>query len=166
FDFCKTKELEHNQSGLKINLNVHDPEIKLDSRWHKLERVLSNLVNNSVESYSSNRPTLVDIDLFQVNEEISIIVRDYGCGIDINSRKSLFKQNFSTKPSGNGIGLFQAKAYLESIGGKIKYNPKEKGTSFKLTFPKIHTSIINQGELSSEPQHFQYSSEHSEKVLQ
>lgn len=51
-------------------------------------------------------------------------------------REKLFAPFESTKTAGMGIGVFESKEYVESIGGKLQVVSQEaKGTIFSVMLP-------------------------------
>jgi CheY-like chemotaxis protein len=75
-------------------------------------------------------------------ENVLIRVSDTGIGIDPSLGDLVFNQFYqseneiSRKKDGLGIGLPIAKAFIESMGGKLWYEPGNgSGTSFNVMFP-------------------------------
>jgi len=61
---------------------------------------------------------------------------DNGPGIRSDHMERIFKPDFTTKPTGNGLGLWLVKTQLEQIGGTINaYSEFGKGASFVITVP-------------------------------
>lgn len=64
-----------------------------------------------------------------------ITVDDTGCGIPDSDLERVFEKGYSTKGEGRGTGLFQVKAMVENMGGKIVVESQEGvGTSFSVSF--------------------------------
>lgn len=114
------KRYEHCDTNVNIQLNISScsydsfAEINIGS----FKRVLSNLINNSIESISSNG--LVTINL-ESNEKNTIInINDNGCGIPDEILPKITNQGFSfNKKNGAGFGLSYAKKYIEQLGGEL-----------------------------------------------
>lgn len=89
----------------KINLGV-------------FKRILSNLINNSVEAMNSDG--LVNIGIQCNAQYIEITIEDNGCGIPPNILPKITTDGFSFgKKSGAGFGLSHAKQHLEKINGTL-----------------------------------------------
>ena len=72
-----------------------------------------------------------DGDFYRVN------VDDNGDGVTEENQKNLFQPNFTTKSSGNGLGLAISKSIIEQSGGNIWYEKSELGGArFSFTLPK------------------------------
>lgn len=114
------KRYEYYKTQVNINLISADysyncfAEINLDS----FKRVLSNLINNSIEAINSNGSVIISLNCNASHVEITI--EDTGCGIPTDILPKVTEQGFSfNKKHGAGFGLSYAKQYIEQIGGKI-----------------------------------------------
>jgi signal transduction histidine kinase len=70
---------------------------------------------------------------------ICIEIRDTGSGIASEHLSQIFDPFFTTKPlnKGSGLGLYNAKLFIEKHGGAISVeSQEEQGTTFKLWLPK------------------------------
>ncbi|MFA6023570.1 MAG: sensor histidine kinase [Candidatus Pacearchaeota archaeon] len=101
-----------------------------------LKTIISNLINNSIESFN-DRPGIVNIQLTSNNCHNIIYINDNGSGLSHNIKNRIFTKGFTTKMTGNGLGLFNAKNEIESWGGTLSFESKEnEGTSFIISLPK------------------------------
>jgi CheY-like chemotaxis protein len=58
-------------------------------------------------------------------------VRDRGCGISPENLNKLFRESFTTKADGNGIGLTTCKRFIDEMGGDIRVRSTPNiGTEF------------------------------------
>lgn len=103
----------------------------------ELKRVISNLVNNSVEAFQ-NHVGQITIRVHNTNSHIIISVIDNGCGIPAHIVKQLGQSRFTygkenIDNGGNGLGLYHAKQTIENLGGKIKIKSLEgTGTTIEI----------------------------------
>jgi signal transduction histidine kinase len=104
----------------------------------KLQRSLSNLITNAFEASGCDCEVVVKSILTEAGIQISI--QDNGIGLP-NETSKLFERGFTTKRGGNGLGLSSAKAFIESIGGKISIGNLPKGTLVTLFIPSNHEAI-------------------------
>lgn len=94
----------------------------------EFQRILSNLINNSLEAIESGGK--VAIDLRRSGAHISLTIHDNGKGITPEMQHQLFKKGTTSKPKGAGLGLAHAKEYLDSIASKISIDSiAGKGTT-------------------------------------
>lgn len=101
-------------------------------------RILSNLVNNSVESLE--RSGRVEVHVTNDDGLVSIQVKDTGTGMDASFVRKILSEDsesISTKPSGNGLGLSYVIRTFRGIGGEVKIDSHlSQGTSITLLFAK------------------------------
>ncbi len=136
-DFCLHSDLKDKK--VKISISRALPEFpfnKLDMR-----RVLSNLALNAAQA--SGTGDEIEIEAGQMDREVMIKVRDYGCGIPKRHQKRIFQAHFSTKTDGNGLGLASCKQIIEEKhGGSISCNSTPgEGTVFTILLPKEQTVV-------------------------
>lgn len=122
-NFVRAKQTEHGELiKLRSEFNLAG-RIQIPLEWSRLERILSNLVNNSVEARLPNRPCEVLIVVRGKAERLEIEVSDNGRGISESDLKVLNSApkslNKNATDSGFGLGLSSAKAVLESVGGQV-----------------------------------------------
>ncbi|HET9844006.1 MAG TPA: XrtA/PEP-CTERM system histidine kinase PrsK [Gammaproteobacteria bacterium] len=103
----------------------------------KLKDCIKHVIDNGLDACRNQTP--VELVLHEMKAEVVLAIIDKGQGMDTHFLQTkLFKPFVSTKGTrGMGIGVYQTKTYLESIGGKIFVESAEgKGTTFKLIIPK------------------------------
>ena len=120
----------HHGYGLFANINSSE-----------FKRVLSNLINNSVEAFEKGKGRLV-VHLRGDEKNIQVVVSDNGRGIPQQILSQLGSMGFShgkenQKGSGNGLGLYHAKNTIEKFGGQlmIQSNPG-LGTIITIELPR------------------------------
>lgn len=91
----------------------------------ELTRVLSNLINNSVEAMS--HLGMVKIALENNNGKNVIIISDTGGGIPENVLAKIGKEEVSTKAKGNGLGLSHAVKAVKSFNGNLIFENGAEG---------------------------------------
>ena len=105
-----------------------------------LARVISNLINNSVEAFDG-RQGLVTVALDRVGDMIRLLIRDNGKGMPKEILQRLGEKRVTHdkvgSDSGSGLGVRHARTMVENAGGKL-YIESEIGigTTVTLVFPK------------------------------
>ncbi|OGR77568.1 MAG: hypothetical protein A2X40_06710 [Elusimicrobia bacterium GWC2_65_9] len=102
----------------------------------EFKRVLSNLINNAVESLPGKG--LVTIRLASSVDGTEIVVRDSGQGIppDVLARLGQRGETHG-KPGGSGLGLHHARTSVESWGGSLTIDSEPgRGTTVAIRLPR------------------------------
>jgi signal transduction histidine kinase len=97
---------------------------------------LNNLYKNAIQAIPEERKGVIQLELYQQDDNAIIKVTDNGTGIPADVQPRVFSPNFSTKNSGMGMGLAICKNIIESFNGDIYFETKEgEGTSFFVVMP-------------------------------
>jgi signal transduction histidine kinase len=113
-------------------------EIFVKASQIDLSRVISNLVNNSVESFDAGT---VIVGVRSYTKSAVIFIKDNGRGIPDAIKANLGTPGFSygksrSSAGGHGLGIFHAKKTIEEWGGKLIIISKENlGTTIEIHFP-------------------------------
>ena len=110
-------------------------------------RVVLNLISNAFyavhERFQKDEPgfkPLLQIVTKDLDDKISVIVKDNGPGIPEEIRDKIFQPFFSTKPTGEGTGLGLSLAFdtiTKVYQGEIRVESEEGvGTAFQIILPK------------------------------
>ncbi|MBC7740991.1 MAG: HAMP domain-containing histidine kinase [Bdellovibrionaceae bacterium] len=103
----------------------------------ELGRLISNIINNSVEAISNNNG-LITISIKSYSKKVLISIRDNGVGVPSDFMDRIGQRGFSYKKNslivGNGLGLHHAREKINSWGGKLEISSSEGiGTMVELT---------------------------------
>ena len=106
---------------------------------NQLRQAMLNLIKNGVEAQPESDACQIDIRLFEQDQHIHITVRDYGTGIDPQTRQRLFEPFFTSKSQGTGLGLAMTMQIVEGHQGTILVDAPAHGpgTVFTIT-PPLH----------------------------
>ena len=121
--------------GVKIHKDVENFDLVLDTA--KMERVLINLVQNSIKADSKN----ITIRARKNGSFAKICVIDDGIGIPDEEKELVFEKFYridksrSRNTGGFGLGLSIAKEILKSHSGKIYFDTMEKGAMVVCKLP-------------------------------
>ncbi len=126
--------------NVNFELSLQDSSIFCDSSDFK--RILSNLVNNSVEAIKNPHP-IVKISIIKLENRIVIKIEDNGQGIDKNILTKLGNISITTKRQGNGLGLKHAIETLAEWNSNLKITSTgREGTTIEISFPEIEKSFV------------------------
>jgi signal transduction histidine kinase len=122
---------------IKNTLSIYNMNIIIDCNndyilgdYSKLKQVFLNIIKNSYEANS----TIIVIKVFKSsNYKISIIDN----GIGIKNINNIYKEYYTTKSNGTGLGIPYSKEIIELHNGTINYYSKENiGTRVEIILPK------------------------------
>ncbi|SKA96191.1 Signal transduction histidine kinase [Prosthecobacter debontii] len=114
----------------------------------KISQVLQNLILNGIQSMPQGGYMDVDAEnadigpgedsILKPGMYVRVVVRDRGCGIPPENLERLFKETFTTKPDGNGIGLTTCKLFVHAHEGDIRVSSRLNiGTEFTIYLPAV-----------------------------
>jgi signal transduction histidine kinase len=157
--------------NLKIELdssNVFGTFVRIEPS--ELARVLSNLINNSVEA-RRGRDIVVQLGLAETKETAIITVKDNGKGIPSEIISKLGQRGLSRgksdEQSGTGLGIYHGKKALAQAGGTLEYQSIEGvGTTATIRLPKIATPSWFVGNIEIQPNSIVVSVDDDESVHQ
>jgi len=114
------KRLQYKEkAGVKIEFSGGSNEIKALVEPKELQRILSNLVNNSVEAFDG--AGTIFVGLSAPEGKVLIEVKDNGRGISPEILAKLGRKGGTYgKSGGNGLGLYHARTMVEGWGGRFK----------------------------------------------
>lgn len=104
----------------------------------ELERVLVNLTINARDAMADGGS--LEITTTSDGDDVCIVVRDSGCGMDATTLEHCFEPFFTTKAraEGTGLGLAAVHAAVTQAGGRIEVESAPGcGTTFTLRFPAV-----------------------------
>ena len=134
------KILFDTQDNIRISFGYDSEGCNVYARRGQIVRVLVNLISNAIqalEKVSETGKGFIRISLQDKGDDYVVAVEDNGDGVKAEDLQKLFTPNFTTKSSGNGLGLAISKSIIEQSGGKIWYSKSELGgASFAFSLPK------------------------------
>lgn len=140
-DIINNIKIRNKNISIKANLEVPDNlEIQLDSLL--IKQALSNIIENAANAYE-NEAGEININLFYDNLSVTIEIIDQASGIAEENIENIFTPFYSTKPSGNGLGLPLAKKIIDIHQGRLIVNSSVGlGTKFTVILPREHSKKV------------------------
>ncbi|MEJ7691473.1 PAS domain S-box protein [Daejeonella sp.] len=144
FDECDTTAiLQGVENMLRGEIFLKKAVISFSSELAKisypkiyLESIFYNMISNALKYARPNVPPEISITVKKKNEQIELIFKDNGLGIDLKRHgDNMFKLNkvFHRGIDSKGVGLFMTKNQIETFGGSITVNSQPNiGTEFKI----------------------------------
>lgn len=136
-DTARLVSSDNQNVGAYIDVQV-DAKVQLPCRYlTQLNRVVTNLIQNAIEAYPlATLPKPVSLKASVSGKHLLIEVCDQGTGMDDLSKQRALLGGFTTKVSGNGLGLSSAKRWCEEAGGHFSVKSlSQKGTTVSMKLP-------------------------------
>lgn len=119
----KNQFIKKSDESFKVQI---DPEL--------MKQALINIIQNAFDSVSEGG--YISLNYKLDHDLLNIEIEDSGKGISEDQLKKIFDLYFTTKPSGNGLGLSIAQKIVMQHNGSIQVESKlNKGTKFKIILP-------------------------------
>ena len=114
------------------HLDMELPSINLDPQT--LHAALVNLVKNAFEAMPDGGQLLARTRMIRNGVALDLI--DTGCGMEASTLIKMFKEFYTSKEQGTGLGLPTAKKIIEAHGARINVQSEVgQGTQFTIEFP-------------------------------
>ncbi len=118
------------------SLRIEANTLRVNADLDRLVMTLTHIIKNAQEA--TDRKGFVDVTLTNDQGQASITVEDNGIGMDDEFiRNRLFKPFVTTKSGkGMGIGVYQTKEYISSLGGQVTVvSTPDEGSTFTIKLP-------------------------------
>jgi len=121
-------ECQNRNVRLILQLDEKESLIKVDGI--QFEQVLVNIIKNAYESIGING----EIRIKTSSTPLSIVIEDNGPGISQEAKDKLFTPFFTTKSSGQGIGLMFVRDVLTNHHCRFSLTTQDGWTRFEILF--------------------------------
>lgn len=122
----------------------NNPSVMVRGDRHRLEQVINNLLSNSIK-YSPNASQVIVYTAF-ADEEIKVVVKDFGVGVPMDQQELIFDRFFRVSDtayhfSGLGLGLYISAEIIKRHHGQIGVLNPGIGSEFYFTLPLNPTPV-------------------------
>ncbi len=130
------------QKKVKLGLDCSLDELIVYLDADKYDQVLTNLISNAIKFTPEYGVVDIQLELFEQQEKVKIIVSDSGIGIDQENLDRIFERfyqvddNDNRSYQGTGIGLSLTRELVELHSGEISVkSQKGMGARFEILLP-------------------------------
>jgi len=126
-------------AGVKVTLDLPEHSAMTTGQATRFEQVIVNLARNAVDAIGQEPDGWVRITM-GVGTDVVIEVSVNGPGLGDLRMEDLIEPFFSTKPSGEGMGLGLAISaqIINEMGGTLEAHTSDDGGAiFRITLPKV-----------------------------
>lgn len=131
-----------NKKGIQLSVKPAICDFTVEADIAKLERVLSNLIDNALRHTPRGGEIVVHVHNID-NEQLYVDVSDTGVGINQEELTAIFEPHYQASNSNKegrqqgGLGLAICKGLLKLMNSDIKVNSElGKGTQFSFNLPQ------------------------------
>lgn len=127
--------------NITIEYEFDDESISILSNKDYIKQVFLNLVDNAIKY--TRQDGYININVYQKNREVILIVKDNGVGIPKEDIDRVFERFYRVDKArgrdagGTGLGLAITKHIVKSLGGNIELKSElGEGSEFTVTIPQ------------------------------
>lgn len=121
-------QLRLNDKAIDFHLEIPDKAVFLKGSAEQLEQALINIVLNAIEAIPQNGKIKFSLT------ESKLVISDTGVGISPKVQEKLFTPFFSTKPTGQGVGLTMVREIFHNHGLNFRLFSADGETRFEVEF--------------------------------
>jgi two-component system C4-dicarboxylate transport sensor histidine kinase DctB len=116
-------------AGATITVAPIDPDIHAMAESTRLEQVILNLLVNALDAVGGRADPSVVVEATVEDGRVLIAVSDNGAGVPEALRERIAEPFFTTKETGEGLGLGLAisRAIVAEYGGALDFGPRDGG---------------------------------------
>lgn len=123
---------------LRTHYDKSLPQVALEVELFK--QALLNLTLNALHAMPDGGELILTTR--RDGDSVVLDVTDTGCGISAESQPRIFEAFYSTRPSGNGLGLPTVRRIVEAHGGSITFESEPgRGTKFSIRLPTCPMTV-------------------------
>jgi PAS domain S-box-containing protein len=135
---------ELHEKGVTTRLSLWTGLSPVQGDRVQLQQVVLNLILNAVEAMRSDDETPRELSIStepRGGDEVLVVVRDSGPGIDPEHLERVFDAFYTTKPGGLGFGLSICRSIVDAHGGRLWAGANEpRGAVLRFTLPVANSN--------------------------
>lgn len=135
------------EQGAQVKLRKSSSPPSVLANTTRLEQVILNLVVNALDAVKERPEGEVELWSEHDGQRVRLFVRDNGAGIPDHLRERIAEPFFTTKLTGEGLGLGLSisRAILDEFGGGMNFETREEGgCTFRIDLPAISENRLRE----------------------
>jgi two-component system, sporulation sensor kinase E len=135
-DVLSLLNVEASLYNVQIKKNFHEESLLLECEPNQLKQLFINIIKNSIEATKSGGTITITVDQAE-NNQLSITIKDTGCGISKDRLERIGEPFYSSKEKGTGLGLTVSFKIVQSHQGTIQFDSEiDEGTTVQILLPQ------------------------------
>ncbi|WP_409301081.1 PAS domain S-box protein [Peribacillus sp. SCS-155] len=135
-------EFEARKKEITIHFEYDREQIPVSCDENRLKQVFLNFIKNGIEAMPGGGRLRILAKL--ANGEVVVSIQDSGVGIPPEELTKLGEPFYTTKKTGNGLGLMVSFKIIESHNGRVSIESEiNRGTTFNVMLPAAEYSPAN-----------------------
>lgn len=121
------------KAEVDISVSIAPESLEVQANNVLLQQVLVNLIGNALQSLAGRDEKKITISAMRNKEKIMVAVEDTGLGIDSEHLPHIFEPFYTTKKSGEGLGLGLTitERIIKDMNGTIEIGKTAGGARFE-----------------------------------
>jgi signal transduction histidine kinase len=103
---------------LDVDVNI-DKTLFIKFDINHFKQIVLNILLNSKDALKDTLNPIIVIEAKEGKKDIELYFKDNGCGMNKEKLQYIFEPFYTTKSTGNGVGMFVVKQMVEDNGGRI-----------------------------------------------
>lgn len=130
--------------GINFTVNINEVQKGIPFAKNKVLQIVGNLISNAIKFTNQNGDVIVNLDLREIEEKLSLNINvvDTGVGIDDETIDSILNgskasTNGTEGEKGYGFGLKMIKHLIDGLNGEMEITSIDgQGTTFEVNIPQ------------------------------
>ncbi len=132
------------RQGIQLNIQLGDVVPNVQAGQGDLEQLFLNLATNARDAMPGGGVLSITSEI--VGDHIVLLVHDNGCGIPADVMTRIQEPFFTTKKSGNGLGLSICRSIVWNAGGQMEISSQPgAGTRIRVLLPVAREKVAATG---------------------
>ncbi|MBW5448022.1 PAS domain S-box protein [Cohnella sp. CFH 77786] len=125
-----------NMGSVEIDYRLPPVVPALICEPNQLKQVFINVLKNGVEAMPQGGTITIEMAHEPEEDKVVVLIRDQGCGIPEEEMSRIGEPFFTSKPSGNGLGLMVSQKIIANHKGTMAIRSKRgEGTTVEIRLP-------------------------------